>query len=152
MKVKDAAARYWETVPPDQMTDAQWEALCDRCGRCCLHSFMDEDSGDIGVTGVACRHLDLRTSQCTDYANRQSLVPDCLVVPRRGARDLRHLPDTCAYRRIDSGQDLPSWHPLLSGSYATVQSAGVGVSGRVISETLVPEDDLPEHVIVWVKG
>ena len=145
------APPFWKTVPPEQMNDAQWESLCDRCGRCCLHSFEDEDSGDIGITGVACRYLDLHSCACTRYPKRRELVPACLVVPRRGARDLAHLPETCGYRRIDAGLPLPDWHPLISGSYETVHQQGSGARGRVISEEQVPPTELAEHIIAWVS-
>ena len=145
------ARPFWEALAPEAMSDDQWESLCDRCGRCCLHSFEDEDTGELGITGVACRFLDLQSCACTDYRNRRKRVPGCLVVPRRGARHLAHLPETCGYRRLDAGLPLPEWHPLITGSFATVHTLGSGACGRVISEEQVPEEELVEQIVSWVS-
>ena len=56
--------RYWETVPLNKMTPAEWEALCDGCGKCCLNKPEDPDTGEVAFTRVACRLLDGETCRC----------------------------------------------------------------------------------------
>jgi len=142
---------FWKTTPLEQMSDAQWESLCDGCGRCCLIKLEDEDSGEIAFTNVACRLLDLRRCRCRHYAQRHDMVPDCLVLRPLRAEVLRSLPSTCAYRLLAEGRELLWWHPLVSGDPASVREAGLAVSGGAVSEKFVHPDALHEHVIDWVS-
>jgi len=52
---------------------------------------------------------------------------------------------------LAQGQELPSWHPLVSGESGSVYSAGMSVRGRVVSEEEVASEDWPEHVVDWVR-
>jgi len=67
---------FWRDKPLSGMTAEEWESLCDGCGLCCQIRLEDEDSGEIALSDVACRFLDLCTHQCKDNANRQENVPD----------------------------------------------------------------------------
>ena len=89
---------FWE-LPLAELDQNEWEALCDGCGRCCLHKIEDEDSGEIAETNVACTLLDTRTAQCRDYAHRKAFVPDCLRLTLKIVDSVEWLPSTCAYRR-----------------------------------------------------
>ncbi len=132
------------------MTGAEWESLCDGCGRCCLVRLMDEQSGEIGTTNLACRLLEVKTCRCTDYANRAVRVPDCVKLTPELARSETWLPETCAYRRLAEGRDLPAWHPLLTGRRESTDEAGFAISDFAVSETEVEvedEADLWDYVI-----
>ena len=59
------------------------------------------------------------------------------------------MPDSCAYRLLFEGKDLPDWHPLISGDANSPAAAGQSVAGRVFSEAAIDEDDLPDHITQW---
>jgi len=139
--------RFWEK-PLGELNDAQWEALCDGCGQCCLHKLEDADTGAIYETNVACRLLDTATARCTDYPNRKAKVPDCLQLTRETAGDLPWLPQTCAYRLRANGEPLPEWHYLICGDRGAVARAGISVAGRVIGE----DDAGPIEQHVQIEG
>ena len=145
------SAPFWKAKSLGEMTAEEWEALCDRCGQCCLIKLEDEDTGDIAVTRLACKLLDLGSCRCRDYANRQDIVDDCVRLTPDAVRGLAWLPETCAYRLIDEGRDLPWWHPLVSGSRESVHEAGVSVRGRAICEEKVPQQRFPAHIAGWVE-
>ena len=137
-------APFWEK-PLEQLDRGQWEALCDGCGRCCLHKLEDEDTGILYPTNVACKLLDRRTGTCGDYRNRKQRVADCVTLDRGKLDSLDWLPETCAYRLRADGQPLPDWHYLVSGSRETVHQAGQSTRGWTVSETDAGE--LEYHVV-----
>lgn len=141
---------FWQRKTLEQMTGAEWESLCDGCGRCCLHRLEDEDSGEVYTTNIACRLLDTHSCRCSDYPHRRRHVPDCIQLRAQDARDFHWLPASCAYRTLAEGRPLADWHPLVSGSAETVHTAGISVRDAVISEELVHPDDFEEHVVTWV--
>lgn len=143
--------RFWEHYSLQAMTVAEWEALCDGCGRCCLHKLEYEDCGEVDYTDVACKMLDLGTAKCSDYPNRKKHVPDCVQLTPDNVGQINWLPPTCAYRRLNEGRGLPRWHPLLTGDPLSVKRAKISVIGRVLPETAVNEEDIEEHVIHWIK-
>ena len=138
---------FWQTKTLDEMNVSEWEQLCDGCGRCCLMKLEEEDTGEIFITRVTCKLLDTRTCQCSDYANRQAKVPDCIQIDPQQVRDLKWLPETCGYRRIQDGKPLEWWHPLVSGSPETVHEAGISVRGWVKSETTIKVENLHRYII-----
>ncbi len=138
---------FWRRKSLAEMSLGEWESLCDGCGRCCLHKLRDEDTDEISFTNVACRLLDLGTSRCSDYARRQRKVPDCVRLTPQALREVDWLPPSCAYRLLDEGKDLPSWHPLVSGDPDSVRRAGAAVGGRVLSER--DAGPLEHHVVEW---
>ncbi len=138
---------FWETTPLDDMSDEQWESLCDGCGRCCLQKLEDIDTGDVYFTRIACRLLDHDTCRCHSYAERFGHVHDCTMVRPLTAEKKQWLPETCAYRLLADQQPLPEWHPLVSGTQASVHSAGVSVRHLAVSENDVPVSRYEEFVI-----
>jgi uncharacterized cysteine cluster protein YcgN (CxxCxxCC family) len=137
-------APFWER-PLHELDRGQWEALCDGCGRCCLHKLEDEETGVLYPTNVACRLLNRRSGQCNDYPNRKKLVSDCVKLDRRNLGRLDWLPETCAYRLRANGEPLPVWHHLISGSRETVHEAGQSTRGWTVSEDDAGE--LEYHVV-----
>jgi uncharacterized cysteine cluster protein YcgN (CxxCxxCC family) len=143
-------APFWKTKSLSQMTDSEWESLCDGCGRCCLNKLEDEDTGEILYTHVGCRLLDGETCHCRDYKNRTAEVKDCLRLTPRNIRRIKWLPPTCGYKLVADGRDLYWWHPLMSGDPDTVHAAGISVRGRVrASENDVPDNELEDHIVKW---
>ncbi|MCC7274948.1 MAG: YcgN family cysteine cluster protein [Alphaproteobacteria bacterium] len=145
----EPAAPFWKTKRLGEMTDAEWESLCDGCGRCCLLKFHDPASGRYDFTDVACKLLDTESCRCKRYARRKTIVKDCIKLTPRNVRRLRWIPPTCAYRLVAESRDLYWWHPLVSGDPATVHEAGISVRGRVVSERDVPEDAAQDRIVTW---
>lgn len=143
--MKNCADRFWETKTLEEMSEAEWERLCDGCARCCQIKLEDVDSGELFYTNVVCRYLDATACRCTQYDRRSLLVPDCVKVTPQVARQ-SWLPETCAYRLLAEAKPLPEWHPLISGDRDTVHRAGASVRGRVVSEEFVHPDELISHL------
>ena len=140
---------FWTTTALEDMTQAQWESLCDGCGRCCLNKLEDWDTGEIAWTNVACRLLDTNSCRCSDYDNRQAEVPECIGLTPQAVRTLSWLPPSCGYRLIAEGRDLYWWHPLVSGDPETVHLAGVSVRGRTVPEEGLSPEAYEDHIVAW---
>ena len=128
------ADRFWETKTLAELDRGQWEALCDGCGKCCIHKLEDEETGELHPTNVACRMLDRRAGQCKDYRNRRAYVPDCVRLTAKNVFTTEWLPSTCAYRLRANGEKLPDWHYLVSGDREAVHRAGESTRGWTVSE------------------
>jgi hypothetical protein len=145
----DADEPFWRTKTLAELSQSEWESLCDGCGRCCLNKLEDWDTGEIDWTNVACRLFDGQSCRCSDYPNRHAKVPDCIGLTARNVPNLRWLPPTCGYRLVAEGRDLYWWHPLVSGDPETVHEAGISARGRTISEVGVAEEELEDHIVKW---
>lgn len=142
--------RFWEHKSLDELTQQEWESLCDGCGQCCLQKLQDENTNEVLYTHLSCHLLDNNTARCTDYENRERRVPSCIKLTRALIDQFQWLPYSCAYRRIAENRALEDWHPLISRDSDTVHQAGISVVGKVVHNNKVVEADWEEHVIQWV--
>jgi len=138
---------FWKTKPLEAMDREEWESLCDGCGLCCLQKLEDEYTRRVYYTRVACRLLDLQSCNCRDYGRRRDLVPDCIALAPADALAYRWLPESCAYRLLAQGEDLPSWHHLVCGDRSAVHRAGISRAGQMLSEEEVREEEWEDHII-----
>lgn len=143
--------QFWKNFSLDELSQAEWEALCDGCGLCCLVKLEDEDTHEVAYTKVSCKLLDCKTARCSDYPNRMQFVPDCIQLSPEKLQHIHWLPSTCAYRRLNEGKKLPTWHYLNTGSRESVLEARKSAAGRCISELDVNEDEIDEYIVRWVR-
>ena len=152
---------FWSRFALSELNHSEWEALCDGCGSCCLIKYIDEDeNGDVDeelveYTDVTCQLMDCTTGYCQHYDTRQEHVPDCIQLTMDNLPQMMWLPSHCAYKRLYKGQNLPSWHLLLTQDAVVTQqqmrAANVGVAGRCVSETGMSDEAMEERVVSWVK-
>jgi uncharacterized cysteine cluster protein YcgN (CxxCxxCC family) len=147
-----ASEAFWRRKRLEEMTIAEWEALCDGCGLCCLLKLEDEDTGRVAYTSIACHLFDPETCRCGDYADRARREPGCVRLTPETIRDaVGWMPASCAYRLLAEGRPLPEWHPLVSGDPASVHAAGVSAMGWTVPEQDVREDDYEDYVVPGLR-
>ena len=137
---------FWKNKKLKEFSTTEWESLCDGCGKCCVIRFQDEDTEEILDTDVVCRFLDMEKVQCTCYEQRQTFMPECMVVTPENAHE-SWLPPTCAYHLLSKGESLPDWHHLVSGDRNTIHEAGMSVFGKVISEEGIHPDEIEDRIM-----
>lgn len=143
--------QFWKKYALHELNHQEWEALCDGCGLCCLIKLEDDETEEVAYTNVACKLLDCSTGQCSDYANRKAIVPDCIQLTPAHLDTIGWLPSSCAYRRISESKKLPIWHHLITGDRTSVMHAKRTAAGRCVSELDVHEDDIEEHIVRWIR-
>ncbi|SJL82786.1 YcgN family cysteine cluster protein [Vibrio palustris] len=136
---------FWQAKSLEQMSEQEWESLCDGCGKCCLHKLMDDDTDEVYYTNVGCSLLDNDTCSCKDYENRFDSGEACLKLTRDKINEFNWLPDTCAYRLLAEKKPLPEWHPLITGSKTRMHTAGQSVRDQFVYEINVI--DWEDHII-----
>lgn len=139
---------FWQMKTLQQMSEAEWESICDGCGKCCLVKLQDEESGEVAFTDLACQLLDTQSCRCMHYQRRLELVPECVKLTKENLAQIDFMPPSCAYRLLHEGKDLPDWHPLVSGDAESTIKAGRSVRGRVTPETLAT-GDVQDHIVDW---
>ena len=144
-----AEQAFWKSTALEDMTQSQWESLCDGCGKCCVLKLEDVDTGAIYYTDVSCQLLCTETAHCTNYAERKKYVPDCVILSPDNLEAVTWMPESCAYRRLHEGRELPDWHPLLTGNQEAMKQANHSVAGLVTNEIYIQEEDMPEHLFDW---
>ncbi|AOE49890.1 YcgN family cysteine cluster protein [Kangiella sediminilitoris] len=142
--------KFWLNTPMDKMTHQQWESLCDGCGKCCRIQFLDDSDTMLMQTDVGCHLLDTKTLRCTDYDNRLSKVPDCVQITPKTLDDYYWLPDSCAYKLVARGEDLPEWHHLVSGDPQLIHKKGESLHRKLVSERDLNPEEIEERIIAWV--
>jgi uncharacterized cysteine cluster protein YcgN (CxxCxxCC family) len=139
---------FWKRKTLQQMNQTEWESLCDGCGKCCLQKLEDEDDGSVYYTSVVCQHM-TDQCRCSEYENRQKLVPNCVWLKPEDIESFFWLPSTCAYRLIAEGEELPSWHPLVCGDPQRIHAVNVSVTSLdLVRDNEVAEDEWQNYVIV----
>ena len=138
---------FWHTKTLAKMNSQEWESLCDGCARCCLEKLEDADTGDVSYTEVACGLLDTHKCKCTNYSERKKFMPDCEKLSPANVPFLKWMPSTCAYKLLAQGEELPDWHPLITGDPDSVHKAGISVRGRAVDAKSA--GDLEDHIVTW---
>ncbi|MEG3112074.1 MULTISPECIES: YcgN family cysteine cluster protein [unclassified Pantoea] len=136
---------FWQHKRLAQMSDEEWESLCDGCGQCCLNKLQDADTDEIYFTNVACNQLNIKTCQCRNYERRFELEEDCIKLTRENLTTFNWLPRTCAYRLLGEGKTLPAWHPLRAGSKKEMHAQRISVRYIAVRESEVR--DWEDHII-----
>lgn len=158
------SSQFWQSKDLKQMNEAEWEAICDGCARCCLHKFIDDESlendfaptshinegEEILYTNISCYLLNDKTCACSQYDKRTELVPDCVSLTKENLDSIFFMPPSCSYRRLHEGKGLAHWHPLLNkGKKSKMHQLGVTVRNRTISESDVDFNNFEDYIVVW---
>lgn len=147
----DKVNKFWETKTLSEMTTEEWERLCDGCGLCCLQKLEDDEDNSIYYTRIACKLLDHTTCRCKQYADRKTIVPDCIQLTVHDIKNFHWLPPTCAYRRLAQGEALPEWHPLLTNNPESTIKSGITMAEKMVDESQVAPDDWENYLIFRVN-
>lgn len=141
---------FWTKKTLDELTETEWESLCDHCGKCCLIKLQDEQTGKVAYTSVVCKCYNLGNSSCNDYSEREEIVTDCISLNSKNIKSFDWLPSSCAYKLVANGEPLPDWHHLVSGNKNLVHELGVSIKDKAISESSVNVLDIPMTIVKWV--
>lgn len=142
--------KFWQ-LPLHLLNLHEWEALCDGCGLCCLIKYIDDDTDKVEYTDVACKLLDINTGLCSNYPKRQKHVPDCITLEYGMLKHMQWLPNTCAYKRLFLGNNLPHWHYLIAGhDVHQMFIKKIGAQKRCVSEQGLSDEAIEVRVVRWV--
>ena len=152
VKTEISPGKFWEDKKLNELNQAEWDALCDGCGLCCLQKLQDDETDEIFYTAVSCQYLDSDSCQCKVYPKRFEYLPECLNLNMDTFQTaLPWLPPSCAYKLIYEGKSLEDWHPLISQDKNTIHLRKRSVRHFAICGTELDEDDWQEHLIDLVE-
>jgi len=118
-----------------KISEEEWEAICDNCGKCCMITLEDADTGKMYHTNVLCQYYDMENRRCRVYEKRCELVPNCTKLTPDNVDKLPYMPKTCAYRKLFDKNYKEQ--PLKS------------LKGRTVSELDVKDEELEDHIVYW---
>ncbi len=156
-------SKFWQEKSLKEMNTAEWEAICDGCGKCCLNTFIDSEADDdfaptdvlragekLIYTNIVCHLLDTKTCSCSQYERRTEFVPSCVQLTKENIQDIFFMPQSCSYRRLYEGRGLASWHPLLNkNKKSKMHAADISVRGKVVLDSDVNLDDFENYIAQW---
>ncbi len=87
--------------------NAEWDARCNQCGRCCFEK-LEDDRGNIFYTQTPCRYLDVVSRRCKVFERRFIINPTCVQLTPELIATLRWLPLDCGYRLATAELPIPS--------------------------------------------
>ena len=146
-----ANQKFWKTKKLSELNHDEWESLCDNCGKCCVIKLINEKTNELFYTNVSCHLLDTNCCKCKDYENRKKLVPDCVKLTPKNLNQLNWMPNTCAYKLIHEGKELPDWHPLIQKTSKDINMENYSVAKRVISEKDINMEKITDYIFDWEK-
>jgi len=166
MTISQKELPFWQSKKLNEMSRNEWESLCDGCAKCCLNKFIDDEETDddnelqptnhieegeqIVYSSIACHLLNEKSCQCSQYATRTKLVPDCVQLTQDNLADVFFMPPSCTYRRLQEGRGMPSWHPLLhKGKKSAMHKAGMSVRGKIVKDDDVALEDFEDYIVMW---
>jgi len=166
MTAQQKNSPFWQHKSLEQMSRSEWESLCDGCAKCCLNKFIDDEHTDeqselqptdhlkdgeqVHYSNIACYLLNEKTCQCSQYAKRTTLVPDCVQLTQANLADVFFMPPSCTYRRLQEGRGMPSWHPLLhKGKKSAMHKAGMSIRGKIVKDDDVELENFEDYIVTW---
>ena len=98
------------------MSNSKHEAVCERCGRCCLNKCRSAD-GTVFLTGTTCDFQDPKTNLCTIYAHRLGMqISAYRCMTHEEALAARIYPNDCPYVRDIKGYHTDIPYPAKGNS------------------------------------
>jgi len=131
-----------------ELSSSEWEQICDGCGLCCLEKLIDDETGKIYFTRVACKYFDIDSCRCLVYGERSEKNEDCMDLSLYNINEIENiLPESCSYLYFFRYGRLPSWHYLESEDKNLVHKKGISAKKIAVSGENIHPDDLEFFII-----